>query len=397
MLHGPLTGITRDPLLREITISDARLTAKAAVALQPNRHIQVAFAGLGRRAWPVQPSGNVQWPDGPGPPTADTYWLSQNLFRIASRAFSKSRTVTPVHFDAAPGIRPDLMHWTYPTPIRARGVPNLYTFHDLIPLKLPHTTLDDKRRYLDLCRGIARRADHILAVSETTRQDVIQLLDVEPDRITTTWQSADIPEGAFDKPVADVARGLEDQFGIGWKSYFLFFSAIEPKKNLARLVEAYLSSGIETPLIIVGGRAWPGESESGLLSEMIASDTRAGRRLRKYDYLPRATLIDLVRGAKATLFPSLYEGFGLPVLESMMMGTPVMASNAGSLPEIAGGAAVTVDPYEVADIAAAIRRLDGDQDLRDDLAVRGTARAAFFSPDAYHRRLEPIYRRFGAL
>ena len=150
-------------------------------------------------------------------------------------------------------------------------------------------------------------------------------------------------------------------------------------------------------MIVVGGRAWPGESESGFLSEMIASETRAGRRLRKYDHLPRATLINLVRGARATLFPSLYEGFGLPVLESMMMGTPVLASNSGSLPEIAGGAALTVDPYDVDDIATAIRRMDADEGLRDDLALRGTARAAFFAPDAYHQRLEPVYRQFGAL
>lgn len=397
VLHGPLIETPKEPLLREISISDARLAAKALAATQPSRHIQVALAGLGRKAMPVQPTGRIVWPDGKTPPEADTFWLSDNLYRISSRAFSKNRTVTPVDFAGERSLRPDVMHWTYPAPLRARSVPNIYTFHDLIPLKLPHTTLDDKTRYLDLCRSIARRADHLLAVSETTRQDVISLLGVEPDRITTTWQTADMPRGAGERSETEIAKTLADQFGVEWKSYFVFFGAIEPKKNLGRLVEAYLRSGVDTPLIVVGGRSWLDEAESGFLNELIASGTPAGRRLRKFDYLPRKTLVELVQGARATLFPSLYEGFGLPVLESMMLGTPVLASTAGSLPEIAGDAALTADPYDVDAMARAIQQLDGDSGLRDELSKRGKSRAEFFSADAYRERLRGVYEKLGAL
>ena len=199
----------------------------------------------------------------------------------------------------------------------------------------------------------------------------------------------------MDRTDVDVANTIERTFDLEWKGFFIHFGAIEPKKNLGRLVEAYLRSGSDTPLVVVGGKAWLDEQESGFLSELIADGMGAGGRLRKYAYLPRPILLDLVRGARATLFPSLYEGFGLPVLESMMLGTPVMASRAGSLPEIAGGAAVLVDPFDVDDMARALRTLDVDTDLRADLSARGKIRASYFSPEAYARRLADLYRGLG--
>ena len=109
--------------------------------------------------------------------------------------------------------------------------------------------------------------------------------------------------------------------------------------------------------------------------------------------MPLATLVSLIRGAKATLFPSLYEGFGLPVLESMMLGTPVLTSNAGSLPEVAGDAALVVDPYDTQAIKRGIQALDSDADLRADLIARGRAQAALFSPKLYQDRLAGFYER----
>jgi len=289
------------------------------------------------------------------------------------------------------------MHWTYPTPLKARGAPNIYTLHDLIPLKLPHTTLDDKQRYLDLCRSIARNADHIVTVSDTTRQDVISMLGVEEARVTTTWQTADLPSEVLTRSDEDVAAGLEDVFDLPWKGYFIFFGAIEPKKNLGRLVESYLRSGSQIPLLVVGGRSWLDEDESGFLTELIADGRGAASRLRRFDYLPRSTLVDLIRGARATLFPSLYEGFGLPVLESMMLGTAVLASNTGSLPEIAGDAALLVDPYDIEAMATGLRALNADEALRDALVARGYERAAQFSPAAYEARMRTLYGGMGLI
>src|SRR5690606_15148254 len=147
-------------------------------------------------------------------------------------------------------------------------IPNVCTFHDLIPLRLPHTTLDDKKVYMDLCREAVKRADHIAVVSETTRRDVERILGVSPDRITNTYQAIDLPRSLTERPQHDVELELEGVFNLGWKNYFLHFGAIEPKKNLGRIVEAYLASGSKTPLVLIGGKAWLDQGETALLNQV---------------------------------------------------------------------------------------------------------------------------------
>jgi glycosyltransferase involved in cell wall biosynthesis len=116
-------------------------------------------------------------------------------------------------------------------------------------------------------------------------------------------------------------------------------------------------------------------------------------RIRRYDYLPRAWLMTLVRNARAVTFPSIYEGFGLPVLEAMALGTPVLTSNVSSLPEVSGDAAVLIDPYNVQDIAAGIRRLDADANLRAQLSAIGQLQALEFGSEQYQARLRAMYAR----
>ena len=111
-------------------------------------------------------------------------------------------------------------------------------------------------------------------------------------------------------------------------------------------------------------------------------------------YVPFAQLVSLIRGAKAAVFPSLYEGFGLPVLEAMLLGTPVIASNTASLPEVAGDAALMVDPYDPRAITQAIRTMDADADLRADYTKRGLKQAECFSAERYRARLKDVYDRF---
>ena len=136
--------------------------------------------------------------------------------------------------------------------------------------------------------------------------------------------------------------------------------------------------------MLVGARAWLSEGELGLLP---VDDPRIVR----LDYLGRNALLRLVRSARALLFPSIFEGFGLPVLEAMSLGTPVLTGNGSSLPEVAGDAALLVDPYSTAAIAAGIARLDGDAGLRDRLAAAGPVQAERFSQAAYLTRLEAMY------
>ncbi len=281
---------------------------------------------------------------------------------------------------------PAIMHWTYPVPVLLEGARNIYTLHDLVPLRLPHTTLDNKGAYMHLLRECLRQGDHVCTVSEASRRDIMDLLGAPGDRVTNTYQSATPP--ALPVQESKLDAWLDGLFGLRRDGYFLFFGALEPKKNLGRLLEAYLGSGITTPLALVGGRAWKSEGELRLLQDGAAG---ARGRVRQFDYVPRAWLAGLVRGARAVVFPSLYEGFGLPVLEAMQLGAPVLTSTESSLPEVAGDAALLVSPYDTIAIAAALRALDGDPALRARLSAAGLRQAERFAMPEYEARLRRLY------
>ena len=329
-------------------------------------------------------------------PHFDSLWNSPHLFRRAHTAFGLFPTLRKVSTD----FRPVVMHWTYPLPLRMPGAKNIYTMHDLVPLRLPFTTLDDKRYYLRLCSRIAQSADHIVTVSESSRKDIINLLGVPPDRVSNTYESVRIPPEYRDKPLEDVACEVDGVFGLKLRGYFLFFGAIEPKKNLGRLIEAYLGSGVKSPLVIVGPNAWESGRairlpyEENIRSILLkGAHMPDGREIIRIEYVAFPVLVNLIRCAKATLFPSLYEGFGLPVLESMMLGTPVISSNVSSIPEIAGKAAYLVDPYDTVEIANAIREVDTNQSLLFEFAKLGIAQARRFDSEAYQIRLRDVYHR----
>jgi glycosyltransferase involved in cell wall biosynthesis len=188
---------------------------------------------------------------------------------------------------------------------------------------------------------------------------------------------------------------------VGYKEYFLFWGSIEPKKNIGRMIEAYLSSGVDAPLVIVGAQAWKSEQELRLLNDEVIryltiadGQVRTKKRVIQLSYAPFSLLVSLIRGAKGALFPSLYEGFGLPALEAMLLGTPVICADTASLPEVVGDAAVMVDPYDVAALSNAIRTIDHDADLRTELTARGIKRASNFTPEKYRENLKALYSRF---
>ncbi len=395
VLYGPQARRSANNVVNETALVDPERPRGKLKKF--DRFLRTLTSRAGRTVWPITPSDEVIWPSrGGGRPPVTGFWAAQDLYQIANRSLDAYRKETPVRFDASATVRaPDAMHWTSTVPLYARDVPNIYTIHDLIPLRLPHTTTDDKATYMALCQGIAKRADHIAVVSETTRQDVIRLLGVSEDRVTNTYQAVSLPAELTSRSQADVTIELEGVFNLGWKDYFLHFGAVEPKKNLGRIVEAYLASGVTTPLVIVGGRAWLDEGETALLNQVMRDGGPSAQRIRRYEYMPFSLLISLIRGAKATLFPSLYEGFGLPVLESMALSTAVLTSTGGSLPEVAGDAAISVDPYDVQAMTRGLRALDADEDLRADLVRRGTNQAARFSVEAYRDRLTQMYRRVG--
>lgn len=399
ILHGPSGRLSRNNLLNQVVLNDAPEAPTPRKFL--DQQTEAFFSPMGRTAREVQQTGEVIPSMASRRVVSDVVWAARDIFHTANRAYAKYKRFTPVSLSGRVP-RPDVMHWTAPLPLRAKGMPNVYTLHDMVPLRLPFTTLDNKRRFYFLCKRICRTADHIVTVSESARQDLIRTYKVDERRVTNTYQSVDFPPALLARTDEEVAAEIEGIFGLSWRRYFLFYGAVEPKKNLGRIIEAYLASGVSDPLVIIGADGWLTEFETKMLYDDIVRVQSTAQnlirridRIRRYDYLPLPSLVSLIRGAKATLFPSLYEGFGLPVLESMLLGTPVLTSNAGSLPEVAGEASLMIDPYDAPALKRAIQALDADEGLRQDLTVRGRAQAARFSLKAHSEKLGAVYRQLG--
>lgn len=284
----------------------------------------------------------------------------------------------------------DIMHLTMPLPIRVPDTKTLLTIHDLIPLKLPYTTLDNKVEILRRFRSGAKQADLIIAVSEWTKRDIVELLGIDPQRIVVTYQTTDL-EPLRPSESAELPRYLR-RFGVAPKNYILFVGAIEPKKNLGRLLEAFLESDVTLPLLVVGRRAWLWEREIGRF--LNQSDTRIARRVKFLEYVPRSDLRFLYAGAQFFAFPSLYEGFGLPLLEAMRFGLPILTSNTSAMPEVCGEAAIYVDPYDSGDIREKLERLAGEPELRTYLSGAALQQAEKFSDERYRSAIADVLQRF---
>lgn len=325
-------------------------------------------------------------------PRFDRLVSSPALWDIADRRLRRQGSFLTLRIPDPP----EIMHWTYPIPVRLEGARNIYTLHDLVPLKLPYTTLDHKHVYRTLIELCVTQGDHICTVSESSRRDILALFPaVSPDKVSNSYQTAPVPEALLARDPDEDAQVVEGMFGLKRRGYFLFFGALDPKKNLARIIEAYLTSRSETPLVIVGARHWGTEQESRIFGGKGISlyGEASARGLVQLDYLPRDMLLRLARGAKAVLFPSLYEGFGLPALEAIRLGTPVISSTISSLPEVVGDAGLLVDPYDAGAIANAIRQIDGDPAVSARLIAAAPAQAARFSDEAYRARLAALYAK----
>jgi glycosyltransferase involved in cell wall biosynthesis len=329
-------------------------------------------------------------------PAHDHLFVARNLFANARRYFSWSGRFADLSF----GQAPDIMHCTYQLPVRARHACNIYTIHDLVPLRLPFATLDNKRLSYRLLRKIAAEADHIVTVSENSKRDIVALLGVPEERVTNTYEAVEFPPELTGQPDDVVAERLRGTYQLEFRNYLVFYGALEPKKNVARLIDAYMLSGVDIPLVVTGAAGWGNHTETKMLDALGAEARGRGRRrgsrqVFRFEYVSIPMLVTLIRGARAVVFPSLYEGFGLPVLEAMQLGTPVVTSRTSSLPEIAGEAALYVDPYDTHQIAQAIRTISADEGLRAELSRRGLAQAELFSMACYRERIAALYERLG--
>lgn len=397
ILVGTSRGLSQnDPTLTEISFFDADRKANLGQKIGYEWR-KLTGCPFSIKPFPLPPFGTVISPAVERLAAFSRVHAVRHLEERELFHFKRFKKPLTLEFSSPPTI----FHATRPAPLKVAGCPNLYTVHDIVPLRLPYTTADDKKFHLGMIRELCRRADHIVTVSEFSRRDIIQLTGISEDRITNTYQAVHVPAKIAGRSVEVVANDLAAIFGLDYGEYFLFVGAIEPKKNISRLIDAYSASGSKRPLIIAGGLGWMFDQDlqkiehERFLSYHFIDGTRIkpARSVQRLSYLPFDHLVSLIRGARAMLFPSVYEGFGLPVLEAMALGTPVMTSNVASLPEIAAEAAILVDPYNIEAMAQAIKKLDHDEDLRSELAQRGIRRSEYFSADMYAQRLGALYKR----
>ena len=322
--------------------------------------------------------------DPPLPPHQALFNAS-DFFDHARAVFALSGRFTSIELQE----QADVAHWTSPAPLATRNMANVYTVHDLVPLRFPHFTIDRNGRAARVHAAVARQANHIITVSEHSAEDIVRILGVSADRISVTYQPV---APLTPLPREDAERLVSDIYGAEPGRYVFFCGAMEPKKNLARLIEAFIVANTGTQLLLAGTRGWLSSNITELLSRFEKAEAPPVRHL---GYLPRRHVAALMQGACFFAFPSIYEGFGLPVVEAMSLGVPVLTSTGGALPEVAGDAAELVDPLDVGAIVRGIRKLAADDGLRAELARRGPERAARFSGSAYAERLCAAYRRFG--
>jgi glycosyltransferase involved in cell wall biosynthesis len=277
-------------------------------------------------------------------------------------------------------------HYVLPPLVRSKSV---VTIHDCIHLMFPQylpnrLALNYARTFI---RSAARRATRVLTVSESSKRDILRFVDTDPAKIDVIYNAYD-ERFAAEPREADVVR-VRERYQLH-DEFVLYAGNVKPHKNLERLIEAFYRvrlRGLDhLKLVLIGDEI----SQYAALRRAVHRH-QLHQYVRFLGYLPEATLAVMYRLAGVFVFPSLYEGFGLPPLEAMASGTPVVTSNLSSLPEVAGDAAVLVDPYDPAAIADGIYRVLTDESLRRDLRQRGLARASQFSWEASVRRVREIY------
>ncbi len=304
------------------------------------------------------------------------------------RVWHRARLPVPVEILLG---RLDLFHSPdFTLPPTLPGVKTLLTVHDLSFVRDPDSADNRLRAYLEkVVPRSVHRADHVLADSKATRQDLIDIWDTPPTKITVIYCGV---EPHF-RPVTDSAElqrvRARDYLGEG--PYLLSVGTLHPRKNYRRLIQAFEPLARQHPdlsLVIAGGRGWGYEP-------VLLEPARLGieKQVHFPGFVADEDLPTLYSAAEIFVYPSLYEGFGIPILEAMACGLPVIASNRSSLPEVTGTAGLQMDPLDVAGWTTSMFRLRADSRLRSALSERGRSQASRFSWSQSAVQLLAVYQR----
>ncbi|MBC7251161.1 MAG: glycosyltransferase family 4 protein [Anaerolineae bacterium] len=281
----------------------------------------------------------------------------------------------------------ELFHATEHLLLPLRGVPTVLTVHDLIFHLFPEHHKPLNYWYLNLALPLyCRRATAIIAVSEATKRDLVRCWGLDPARITVVHEAAD---PRFRPASPEAIATVRQRYGLPPR-FLVTVGVIEPRKNLSRLLDALdiLRHDEDIHLVIVGGKGW---LTADFFRKLESFPHR--RAVILTGYIPDEDLPAVYSAATLCVQPSLYEGFGLPVLEAMACGTPVVCSRAASFPEVGQDAARYFDPTDAAEMAAAIRAVWRDEELRAEMRRRGLAQAALFSWARTARETMTVYER----
>ena len=261
-------------------------------------------------------------------------------------------------------------------------IPNLHhrpviaTIMDAYPLIHPELVSQNLRTFKNFAfRRASKWADHIITISDYSKEDIIQYFEIPEEKISV------IPLGVnktfFQRISEDEREAVRQKFSLK-KEFFIFVGTIQPRKNLSRLIEAYLSlpSALRQkhPLVIIGHYGWGEDNLKQKLNALGEDDT-----IRHLKHVSDQELYALLQSALAMVYPSLYEGFGLPILEGFASRIPVITSSTTSIPEVAGDAVCYVDPLNSADIAAKMQQVAQDNSLRETMVQKGWQRVEHFS------------------
>jgi glycosyltransferase involved in cell wall biosynthesis len=358
-----------------------REVVRALLRLDAPHHFRLFCMGRPRAYGIAELSGLVA--SAPHASMAVTPLNDRWLYRLWHRA----RLPVPVEMFSG---QSDLYHATdFVLPPVMPGKRTVLTVHDLTFERAPDAAPPQLLRFLKrIVPRSVRRATHLIADSQATANDLTALYDAPPERITVIYSGVDARFSPLDAP-SPALDALRRKYALGDAPFALTVGTLQPRKNHLTLARAFAQVVRRLPnfhLVIAGGKGWMYDDVTAEVARLNLND-----RVRFIGFVDDADLPDLYRAARVFAFPSLYEGFGLPPLEAMACGVPVVASNASSLPEVVGDAGLLVDPLDVDGLAEALTQAAADDAWRAQAITRGLARARQFTWTRAAEQLLAVY------
>ncbi|MBW8334085.1 MAG: glycosyltransferase family 4 protein [Prolixibacteraceae bacterium] len=304
--------------------------------------------------------------------------LAWKILKNVWRSFQISKLAKEHHLDIYHGLSHEL-----PAGIEKTGTKSVVTIHDLIYIRYPNFFMKIDRNIYDLkFRQACRVADRIHAISEQTKRDLIQFFEVPEEKIDVIYQS--VNPMFFEVCTEEQKLAIRKKYKLP-EAFILTVGTIEPRKNLMNLLKGMASEKIQIPLVVVGRSTGYQQRARSFIEE---------NRLQVIFLhgIQDAELAVLYQSAKAMIYPSLFEGFGLPVAEAQASGCPVIASNTSSLPEAGGDAAIYINPEKPEEIGKAIVSLFADKNYRETIIAKGRINAQRFTPEKYAIQLSNLYK-----